>query len=61
MKLKERHLRITRLSKEIMAECVNTSYLAQEYRKKYLLKNNEVAVDFLNVLDCIHYRLQKEI
>ena len=53
--------RITHMSKELLAECVDTSCLAQEDCDKYLPKNKEVAVNVLNVLDGIHYRFHKEL
>ena len=61
LKPNERHRRITHMSKEIMSACVNTLCLVKEYRNKYLLKNKEVAVDVLNVLDGICYHLYKEL
>ena len=48
---------IARLSKEIMAACVDTSCLAQEDHEKYLLNSKEVAVYVLNILDGIRYFL----
>ena len=44
-----------------MAACVITSCLEKEGREKYLIKNKEISLDVLNVLDCIHYCLQKEL
>ena len=40
-----------------MAAWVNTSFLAQDDREKYSLKNKKVAVDVLNVLNGVRYHL----
>ena len=49
------------MSKEIISACVKTLWLAQEDHEKYLLRNKEVDVNVLNILDGIRYRLQKEV
>ena len=49
------------MSKELLAACVDTWCLAQEYCEKYLPKYKEVAVDVLNILDVIRFNLQKEL
>jgi hypothetical protein len=56
----ERRRRINTLSKEILAACVHGATLAQD-GDTYLDKNKDLAVDVVNILDSIRFRVQKEI